>query len=371
MMKHNPENERIKRKYLIFLKEAKRQDESSLDAVAMALSRFEKYTKFRNFKAFHFEQAVGFKRHLAKQLNKKTGHFLSKATQNSTLRYLKGFFQWIAMQAGYKSRINYTDSEYFNLSEKGTRIATARRIKPVPTMEQIKHVIEHMPNSSVIERRNRALVAFTLLTGARDSATASLKLKHVDITSNSIYQDAREVKTKFSKSFTTYFFPVGEEIRQVVAEWVSYLKDELLYGNDDPLFPKTRVIRGENLTFEPSGVQNNHWATASPIREIFKASFNNAGLVYFNPQSFRNTLVRLGEKICSCPEDFKAWSQNLGHEGVLTTFNSYGEVQPQRQAEIIQQLNSPRGKDDFDKDEIIKALSRQINAINQESTNGY
>ena len=38
------------------------------------------------------------------------------------------------------------------------------------------------------------------------------------------------------------------------------------------------------------------------------------------------------------PEDFKAWSQNLGHEGVLTTFYSYGEVQPQRQSDIFQRL---------------------------------
>jgi len=32
-----------------------------------------------------------------------------------------------------------------------------------------------------IECRNRALIAFTLLTGARDSAIASMKLKHVDL----------------------------------------------------------------------------------------------------------------------------------------------------------------------------------------------
>ena len=38
MIKHNPNNERIKRKYLIFLKEAKRQNESSIDAVAKALT---------------------------------------------------------------------------------------------------------------------------------------------------------------------------------------------------------------------------------------------------------------------------------------------------------------------------------------------
>ena len=37
-------------------------------------------------------------------------------------------------------------------------------------------------------------------------------------------------------------------------------------------------------------------------------------------------------------ERFKAWSQNLGHENCLTTFFSYGEIQPARQAEIIRGL---------------------------------
>ena len=48
---------------------------------------------------------------------------------------------------------------------------------------------------------------------------------------------AREVKTKFSKSFPTFFFPVGEDIRQMVADWVGYLTREKLFGFDDPFFP--------------------------------------------------------------------------------------------------------------------------------------
>jgi hypothetical protein len=36
-----------------------------------------------------------------------------------------------------------------------------------------------------------------------------------------------------------------------------------------------------------------------------------------------------------------AWSQNLGHENVLTTFTSYGVVSPLRQAAIIQALGEP------------------------------
>lgn len=360
MIKHNADNERIKRKYFIFLKEAKRQNEASVDAVAKAVSRFESYTKYRDFKAFHFEQAVGFKNHLAQQKNQRTGNKLSKATLNSTLRQLKTFFQWLAMQAGYKSRINYTDTEYFNLSEKEVRIATARRETAVPTLEQIKHVIEIIPNTSDIERRNRSLIAFTILTGARDSAIASMKLKHVDIIGHSVFQDAREVNTKFSKTFTTFFFPVGDDIQQIVVDWVSYLKEELLWGNDDPLFPKTNVITGDDRTFKASGFKREHWSTASPIRTIFRDAFELADLPYFNPHSFRKTLVTLGQKICKTPEEFKSWSQNLGHEDVLTTLYSYGEVQQHRQGEIFQQLKEPRTSDKQDVSELARAIALEM-----------
>jgi hypothetical protein len=46
-------------------------------------------------------------------------------------------------------------------------------------------------------------------------------------------------------------------------------------------------------------------------------------------------LARLGEKLCKTPEEFKAWSQNLGHEQVSTTLTSYGAVERHRQGEII------------------------------------
>ncbi len=362
MTKHNADNERIKRKYFIFLKEARRQNVASVDAVAKAISRFELYTKYRNFKAFHFEQAVAFKKHLSQQINQQTGKKLSKATLNSTLRQLKTFFQWLAMQSGYKSRINYTDTEYFNLSDKDTRIATAHREKKVPTLEQIKHVINMMPANTVMERRNRSLMAFTILTGARDSAIASMKLKHVDIAGNKVFQDAREVNTKFSKTFTTFFFPVGDDIEQIVHDWVGYLRNELLWGNDDPLFPKTNVITGENRTFQASGLKREHWSNASPIRTIFKEAFESADLPYFNPHSFRDTLVALGQTLCQSPEEFKSWSQNLGHDNVLTTFTSYGAVQHHRQGEIFKQLKLPREEiqPNASVTELAKALAHEL-----------
>ncbi|MBU0673012.1 MAG: tyrosine-type recombinase/integrase [Proteobacteria bacterium] len=360
MKKHSPINERIKRQYFAYLKEAKRHGEPTVDAAAKALNRFEVYTKYRDFKSFHVEQAIAFKKHLAGQKAKFSGEKLSKATLHATLSQLKRFFQWLSDKPGYKSRFRYSDADYFNLSDKETRVATAKREQRFPTIEQIKHVISVMRVETEIERRNRALVAFTLLTGARDRAIASMKLKYVDLITNRIKQDAREVETKFSKTFDTFFFPVGGDIREIVVEWVSYLRDEKLLGNDDPLFPATRVGHGTTRQFEAVGLSKNHWSNASPIRTIFRDAFERAGFPYFNPHSFRNTLVHLGQQVCKTPEQFKAWSQNLGHEKVLTTFLSYGEVDSQRQGEIISGLAGPQQVIRKDANEIAEALFKML-----------
>jgi len=360
MTKHNAGNERIKRLYFFFLKEAKRQNEQTVDMVAKALNRFEVYTKFRDFKKFNFEQAIAFKHDLAKQKNKKTGKNLSKATLNSTLNNLKKFFQWLSGQPGYKSRIHYSSADFFNLSEKEMRVATAHREKKAPTLEQVKHAISKMPTETEIERRNRALIAFTLLTGARDSAIASMKLKHVDLIAGKVEQDAREVKTKFSKTFTTFFFPVGNEICEIVSNWLMYLCEDKLWGNDDPLFPATLVRVGVDKQFEAAGLKRAHWSNATPIRTIFREAFESANLPYFHPHSFRNVLVRLGETICQTPEQFKAWSQNLGHEKVLTTFYSYGEVGNWRQGEIIKSLATPRDSVTPDEERLAKAIAKEL-----------
>ena len=83
MKSHNADNERLKRRYITYLKEARGHSEASIDAVAMALHRFECDTSSRDFGAFRLEQAATFKRHLAEQKNARTGKALSKATLNS------------------------------------------------------------------------------------------------------------------------------------------------------------------------------------------------------------------------------------------------------------------------------------------------
>jgi len=283
------ENERIKRRYLQFLREAKRSDMATVDRAADAILRFERSTDFKPFKRFHIEQAVIFKRQLSTEKSKATGAQLSKATIDSTLRAVKAFVLWLAGQPGYKSRIAYADAEYFNLNAKDARVAHAERDTPFPTMEQCRHAFVQMPSATPMQRRDKALFAFLMLTGARDGAIASFSLKHIDLMQGCVYQDARDVKTKFSKTFTTWFFPVDPIYQQSFREWVDYLRTDQLFGHGDALFPKPRMGLQDG-SFACLGLSRDTYGNAGRIRAVIKDAFIIAGLPSFGPHSFRKTL---------------------------------------------------------------------------------
>lgn len=331
---YNSNNERIKRRYYQYVTEAKGKAPSTLDGIRKALLRFEQYTKLKDFKTFNKEQAIGFKKHLGQLRTQRTDEPLSVSTLLATVNPLKDFFRWLAYQPGYKSQIHLPDIEYLSLSDKDTSAAKAMAEKDFPTIAQICAVLK-MPVTNEFERRNQALIAFTLLTGARVQVLMTLKIKHVDLVRGLVKQNPKEVKTKFSKTINTFFFPVGENVRQIVVDWINYLIQEKLYDTNKPLFPRTTLKHDENNAFVAGGLVPEHWTTTTPIRQIFKEAFQAVGLPYYNPHSFRNTLVELGQKICTNPEQFKAWSQNLGHESPLTTFTSYGTLSLHRQGEVM------------------------------------
>jgi hypothetical protein len=158
--------------------------------------------------------------------------------------------------------------------------------------------------------------------------------RHLGALPVTIFQDARDVRTKRAKTFTSIFFPVGSDFEAIVGEWVAELKANT-FGLDDPLFPSTEVVPGPDRMFEARGLTRNHWKDAGAIRRIFREAFERVGLPYYHPHSFRHTLAVLGEKMHLTPEEWKAYSQNFGHSSAMTTFNSYGPVAPHRQAEIL------------------------------------
>lgn len=69
------------------------------------------------------------------------------------------------------------------------------------------------------------------------------------------------------------------------------------------------------------------------MRDVFKGAFENAGLAYINPHSFRKTLARYAQT--QSPAFLNAARQNLGHKSIDTTLNSYGQLSVAEQRRII------------------------------------
>lgn len=150
-------------------------------------------------------------------------------------------------------------------------------------------------------------------------------------------QDARHVRTKFSKTFRTYLMPVSDLAMGITKQWHAELSSDPTRGPHDALFPATVTTLDELGAFTSQGLSNRGWATSSPIREIFRVAFTSAGLPYFNPHSLRDMLVRHVIAMDLPAETLKSLSQNLGHQSLLTTLTSYGSVPTQRQGELIKQ----------------------------------
>jgi integrase len=87
--------------------------------------------------------------------------------------------------------------------------------------------------------------------------------------------------------------------------------------------------------FAVIGLKRTPYANAGAIREAIKEAFVAAGLPRFAPHSFRKTLVKWGVNHYKTPEALKAFSQNIGHESLLTTYSAYLPVSHERQAELI------------------------------------
>lgn len=338
MRKVIEENERAKRVYVFYLEEAKGQDQKSTDKVLAAILRFEQSTGFKTFRRFHIEQASRFKSDLAKAKGK-TGKPLSHATIDATLALVRRFFHWLAGQSGYKSRISYSDTEYFKNNRKDARVAHTQRDIPYPSARAAFHAFQAMPQETEFQHRDKALFAFFMLTGARVGAVASLRLKHIDLFHGRVSQDGRDVETKNGKTIDTTFYPVDPAYLECFTAWVQHLRDVRLFGPHDALFPKPEMGLVEGGGFAVKGLSRECYACTGILNRIIRDAFASVQMPEYTPHSFRKTLAMLGDEKCKTLEEHKAWSMNMGHENLITTISAYMPVSRLRQAELIKGMN--------------------------------
>lgn len=336
--KSNEDNERIKRAYLRYLRNAKGLSETTIDKAASAILRLENAIAFKSFLSLNEDDAEAFREDLTSSLTGKTGKPMTAVSRVNIQVTVRAFIQWLADQPRYKTKITHSFAKYFSPNRKEKTIANSGRLKAAATPEQTSHAFRLMPTKSTFDRRNKALFALMVLTGARIDAVASLKVGHIDVVEGCVFQDGAEVRTKFSKSFTTWFLPVEQMYEDCLSNWIKELTENHLFGPTDPLFPKPQIKASRAEGYQNVGLSREHYKSNDQLRKFIKASFSAAGLPPFTPHRFRNTLVAMSNRYITTPEQLKAVSMNFGHSSVQMTVDGYGQISPQRQGEVIKAL---------------------------------
>jgi integrase len=337
-------NELVKRKYLEWYRGAEGMSELTIRAVEKAIAKYEDATDFDDFALYSGKKAEIFKKYLATNPGRLSGMPLNLRSRYAYLRHTRNFFAWLAGQAGYKSKIKLSDVQFLQLSKNERKQAIAPAEPRYPTLEQIKTLCE-FPIRSEIDQRDRALIAFTTLTGMRDRAIVTLRLGCYDPGERLVKQlPSMGVATKFSKDIYTTLLAIDDDLMRYFTEWYEYLKSERKFGLSDPLFPSTEIgmVSETHRAYAAKGVSRQFWAGAGPMRVIFRERAKQIGLPYFYPHSFRHFVTNMVERYISTPEQMKALSQNLGHENVATTFRAYGTIERQRVGEIVRNIDFGR-----------------------------
>lgn len=337
MRKIVEENERMKRKYVYYLEQADGLDEKSTDKVLAAILKFEESTDFKPFKRFQIDQAARFKTSLSQAKNRRRQP-LSHSTIDATLTLVRKFFHWLAGQTGYKKALTYSDTHYFNNNRKSARIAHTANEKECPSPEAAFHAFQAMPSATEFEKRDKALFAFFMLTGARVGAVASLRIKHIDLFNGRVFQDPRDVNTKAAKQIDTTFFPVDPAYLECFTEWMDFLRVEKFFGLSDAVFPKAEMGLAKTGGFARIGLSRDPFATSTTLNKIIRNAFAMVQLPQYPPHAFRTTLIKMANDRCTTVEEFKAWGMNIGHENMSVTMGSYLPIPKHRKEELIRGL---------------------------------
>jgi integrase len=319
--------------YQQYMAEARGHSVKTIDARLRHIHMFAETISEKSLKALKPDDIVRFKKMFPETVSEHDdATALSPATIVQTLNDLKAFLVWLREQPGY-SGLQPNLADYSSPSRRLAALARVPTSKYVPSPDEIRRTLSNMPDHTFKQRRDRAVIASLFLTGVRDGALVSLRMKHVDLENRQVFQDAREVKTKFSKTMTTIWFPVGEDIEKIVVAWI---EERLRAGvsEDAPLFPSLRhTVEGLGAS-----VRETFWNSTGPVRKIVRQATLAADVPYFRPHAIRATLAVAFYDLAQTMEEQKALSQNLGHEDLATTLQHYGKIDESRQHELIRDM---------------------------------
>ena len=330
----NKQNEILKYKFLKYLENAAGYAEASIKKYEQAINQYEICFRDEDFGNYNSDKAMEYKNFLIEKNYKDTSY-------RTILHHIKKFFKWLEKQPGYRRKILSDHIDFLNVSKEINRLACQKVIIPYPKHEEVLKIVHSLPNKTEVELRNQCLLALMYCTGLRDGAARTLPFSAVNIEKMFVEQNPRkDMSVKFSKIIYSKIFNLDNYLIEVIKNYYELLVSKG-FKDFDPFFPQSkRAQQKDGLSFADSTeISRKRWESLESIRTIFKESCEIAGIQYYYPHQFRHAALR---KLLNCAKnalEIKALYQSFGHKNFITILESYANLDPVDQLEVLSKMN--------------------------------
>lgn len=259
---------------------------------------------------------------------RRNGRHLSHGGQETFISMARVFFTWA--MAAHPRRYRRITRLWLD-SLRPVRERTGVKERQAYSLEDVRALLA-VEDDRLATRRVKAAVAMLFLSGMRIGALVTLPIKAVDLGHRQIRQWTElGVKTKFSKSATTYLLDIPD-LMDVVQRWDAMVRERLpAEAMWYPNITGARVKRIEATTLQ------SHYRSRSLYRGL-RALCEAAEIPYLSPHKLRHGHVMHALSHSSSPADWKAISQNVMHSNLATTDGIYGILKDPEVAERIARL---------------------------------
>lgn len=351
----NPENERTIFDFLIF---SKRSEPKTVDAVLAAVRDLEAFLGAKTFWNLTERDVDAYRDDLIRRGQTTGEDGISRSTMVHRASFVGKFLDWtIDQNAGRK--MPRLLSGYLVMRRSHVAEALQPPPREIPTREEIERILTKMPVRTLIQRRDRAMIAASILFGSRSNSTASLRIGMINVAARKVLLDTTEVRIKNSKSQSPSWFPGQKLAEDIVVAWIKELNAK---GGqpDDALFPPDVNLAYEQKLTRTSPGPVEPWKTDVSVRRAFRNGCEQAEVNYFNPHSTKHYLMSVRHEVCRTPEHRQAYSYNLGHETERTTEVNYAKMTDSRRDAIFRELHAGNVETEAEKDLLLALHEHQL-----------
>ena len=339
------ENVEIIRKYFIHLGKGIGYKKSTTNSKIRDVTEYERYLNGLDFRRLTEQIAIDYQNLLRER--KWQGKEVSLKTIGQKLSAIIEFYNWLMIQPGYRSKVHQPSIIYFGLPlGERNAIKTQENLKLYPSLEHILNLVESIIGDSEVAMRDRALISLLLLSGIRVKTITTLEIGDFDIGTLRITLDPlKHAEVKKNKALILRLLVFNKILLKHFLDWITYLKDSRKFTLDDPIFTSTqsKFKQGTN-SYIAIDVSNKRWESTNPINNILKKRSKEAGLKYYNPHSYRDTIPNLCKKLGLDYKEQSAVSLNLGHNTLFITEENYGKMKPTTRLDILSEIDFTKSK---------------------------